>query len=59
MHIEIRFHYLRELVSEGRLRLRYCRSEEQIIDLLNNGVTVKVFKRLKMNMGMEDLEHLN
>ena len=27
-HIEMRFHYLRELVSEGRLRLGYCRSED-------------------------------
>lgn len=26
-HIDTRFHYLRKLVSEGRLRLRYCRSE--------------------------------
>lgn len=26
-HIEMRFHYLRELVNEGRLRLEYCRSE--------------------------------
>ena len=23
-HIEMRFHYLRELVSEGKLRLGYC-----------------------------------
>lgn len=31
-YIVIRFHYLRKLVSEGRLRLRYCRSEEQVTD---------------------------
>lgn len=34
-HIEMWFHYLRELVSEGRLRLGYCRSEYQMADLLS------------------------
>lgn len=36
--IEMKFHYLRELVSEGRLRLGYCRSEDQMADLLTKGV---------------------
>lgn len=56
MHIEMRFYYL---ISEGRLKLRYCRSEEQVVDLLTKGVTIEVFKRMKMSMGMEDLENLN
>lgn len=58
-HIEMRIHYLRELVSEGKLRLGYYRSEDQKVDLLTKGVTNDVFKRLKMSMGMEYLEHLN
>lgn len=33
-HIEMRFYYLKKLVSEGRLRLGYCRSEDQMVDLL-------------------------
>lgn len=44
-HIEMRFHYLRELVSEGRLRLRNCRNEDQVVNLLTNGVINDVFKR--------------
>lgn len=58
-HIEMRFHYLRELVSEGMLRVEYCRSEGQLTDLLTKGVTYDVFKKLKMNVNMEDLKHLN
>lgn len=58
-YIEMRFHYLRELVSEGRLRLRYCISEDQVVDLLTKGVTNDVFKRLKMNISIKDLENLN
>lgn len=30
-HIEIRFHYFRELVSKERLRLEYCQIEEQVM----------------------------
>ncbi|KAI5400390.1 hypothetical protein KIW84_065323 [Lathyrus oleraceus] len=58
-HIEMRFHYLRELVSDGWLRLGYCRSEDQVADLLTKGVTNDVFKRLKKNMSMVDLKHMN
>lgn len=41
-NIEMIFHYLRYLVSEGRLRLRYCKSEDQGADLLTKGVTIEV-----------------
>lgn len=58
-HIEMRLHYLRELVSDGRLRLGYCRSEDQVADLLTKGVTNVVFKRLKKRMDMVDLQHMN
>lgn len=58
-HIEMRFHYLRELVSEGRLRLGYCRSETQVTNFLTKRVLIEVFKRLKKYMSMEDLEQMN
>ena len=36
-HIEM-IHYLRNLVCEGKLKLGYCRSKEQVADLLTKGV---------------------
>ena len=57
-HIEMRFHYLRELAGDGKLRLSYCRSEDQIADLLTTGVTNDVFKRLKKCLNMVDLKQL-
>ena len=57
-HIEMRFHYLRDLVSSGQLRLSYCRSEEQVADLLTKAVTNDVFKRLVVRLGMKNIEHL-
>ncbi|PNX70374.1 cationic amino acid transporter 1-like protein, partial [Trifolium pratense] len=46
-HIEMRFHYLREQVSNGRLKLEHCRTELQIADVLTKAVTVETFLRLK------------
>ena len=57
-HIEMRFHYLRELVGDGKLRLSYCRSEDQVADLLTKGVTNEVFKRLLKSLSMMNLEQL-
>lgn len=54
-HIEMIFHYLRELVSEGKLKLEYSKSEDQVAYLLTKGVSIEVFKRLKKKMSMEDL----
>jgi hypothetical protein len=57
-HIEMRFHYLREQVDKGILKLEHCRTEVQVADLLTKGVTVEVFKRLKNLMGVKSLESL-
>lgn len=53
------FHYLRELVSEGKLKLWCWKSEDQVVDFLTKGVTIEMFKRLKEHMIMEDLDDLN
>lgn len=51
-HIKMNFHYLRESVSEGRLRLGNSRSEDQMTDLLTKGVLIGVLKRLNKLMGI-------
>jgi hypothetical protein len=58
-HIEMRFHYLREQVSKGNIKLEYCRTELQVADLLAKVVTVKPFIRLKGLMGVESLGNMN
>src|ERR1051325_5404863 len=42
-NIEMRFHYLMELVCEEQLKLAHCRSEEQLANLLTKAVTNEVF----------------
>ncbi|PNX61424.1 copia-type polyprotein, partial [Trifolium pratense] len=58
-HIKLRFHYLREQVSNGNLALMHCRSEEQVADLLTKAVTVQVFENLRSEMGIETMDNMN
>jgi hypothetical protein len=51
-HIEMRFHYLREQVNNGKLVLKHCRSEDQIADIMTKAVQTDVFKRLRNMIGL-------
>lgn len=55
----MRFHYLREQVEEAKLNLKYCRTENQIADIMMKGVQVKVFKKLKSMMNVDSLDTTN
>ena len=33
-HIDVRFHFLRDLVSDGIIKLMYCSIQEKITDLM-------------------------
>jgi hypothetical protein len=58
-HIELRYHYLRDQVAKGLIRLEHCRSEIQIVDILTKSVQVEVFKRLRDMMGVLALDEMN
>ena len=36
-HIEIKYHFIRELVGNGIVQLKYCPTEEMIADMLTKG----------------------
>jgi hypothetical protein len=42
-HIEMKFHYLREQINNGKLVLKHCRSEDQMADVLTKAVQTYVF----------------
>ncbi|CAH9143716.1 unnamed protein product [Cuscuta epithymum] len=53
-HIETKYHWLREKVSEGKLVLIYCRSDEQISDILTKPLPVDKFKKLREELGVRN-----
>ena len=51
-HIEIKYHYIRDLVQRGAVKLQYVATEEQIADVLMNPLARVKFKYLRENLGV-------
>jgi len=51
-HIHVRYHFLRELVKEGTIRLDYCATADQIADIMTKAVKRDVFEDLRERMGV-------
>lgn len=55
-HIEIKIHFIRELVTEGEITLEYVATEEQRADVLTKALSLPVFEHLKKRLGITEFE---
>ena len=51
-HINVRFHFLRELTHDGIVKLWHCRTQEQIADIMTKPLKVDVFLKLRDMLGV-------
>jgi len=51
-HIDVRFHFLRELTRDGVVELVYCSTQEQVSDIVTQPLKLEVFLRLRDKLGM-------
>ena len=51
-HIDIKYHYIRELVEAGKLKLLYCASEDMIADMLTKPLRTATFEKLRNLSGV-------
>ena len=51
-HIEMRYHFFRDLVQRGALKLQYIRIDEQIVDILTKLLTTTKFVYFRDKLGM-------
>jgi hypothetical protein len=51
-HIDIRFHFLRDLIREGIVELVQCSTHEQIADILTKPLKLDVFLKLRDMLGV-------
>jgi hypothetical protein len=58
-HIETRFHFLRDQVSKGKLKLEFCSSEDQQADIMTKAVKRDQFLKLRREMGVVSFDSLN
>ena len=55
-HIEIRHHFIRELVKDGRLTLEFIHTDDQKGNLLTKPLDSKWFEFLRQNIGVISME---
>jgi len=55
-HIDTRFHYIRECVSNGQLDVEYVRTENQLADILTKALPRIRFVELRQKLGIIKLD---
>lgn len=51
-HIDVRFHFLRELAKDGVIELVYCSTRDQVSDILTKPLKVDTFLKLRSLLGL-------
>ena len=51
-HISIKYHFIREKVSDGMVKLRYCPTTEMIADMLTKGLSKEQLAKLRHIAGI-------
>lgn len=57
-HIDIKYHFIRELVREKVIEVDYCRTEDQVADIFTKALKMETFVKLKKMLGMSKFEEL-
>ncbi|KAM0043888.1 putative RNA-directed DNA polymerase [Helianthus debilis subsp. tardiflorus] len=55
-HIDVRFHYLRDLVNQEVVKLEFCRTEDQIADIMTKPLKLDDFIHLRKQLGVQEIK---
>ena len=55
-YIDIKYHFICELVREKEIEVDYCKTEEQVTDIFTKALKTETFVKLKKMLGMSKLE---
>ena len=55
-HIEIKYHYIKDMVQRGAVKLQYVVIDEQIDDVLTKPLARVKFQYFKENLGVLQIE---
>jgi hypothetical protein len=51
-HIDVKFHFLRDLTREGTVELVHYSTQEQLSDIMTKPLKLEVFLKLRDRLGM-------
>ena len=57
-HIDIRHHFVREQVNDGKIELKYCPTKQMVADMLTKGLAQPQFCFLREQAGVKPLSNL-
>ena len=52
-HIDVRYHYLRDLTSQEVVKLVFCGTEEQVADIMTKLVKLETLVNLRSLLGIQ------
>jgi hypothetical protein len=55
-HIETKYHFLRDQVCKGKLKLTHCKTEIQVADIFTKPLKIERFKDLKKMLTVTSLD---
>ena len=55
-HIEIKYHYIRDMVQRGAVKLQYVATGKQIADVLTNPLARVKFEYFREKLGVLQIE---
>ncbi|KAL9999278.1 putative RNA-directed DNA polymerase [Helianthus debilis subsp. tardiflorus] len=53
-HIELKYHFIRDMVSEGQVELLFCNTNEQLADLMTKALAKERFVYLRYKIGVQE-----
>ena len=55
-HIEIKYHYIRDMVQRGAVKLQYVATDDQIVDVLMKPLARVKFEYFREKLGVLQIE---
>ncbi|KAI3501210.1 hypothetical protein L1887_29073 [Cichorium endivia] len=55
-HIDVRYHYIRELVNKEIIKLKFCGTNEQLADMMTKPLTLATFEFIREEIGVRDVK---
>lgn len=52
-HIDVRYHYIRDLTNQEVVKLVFCGTEEQVADIMTKPIKLETFMKLRSLLGMQ------
>jgi len=56
-HIQVKYHFIRQLVKEKKIKLQHCRTQNQLADIFTKGVNGPRLKEITQKLGLESNQH--